>query len=77
MFGISQEQFLGIVRHIVTFAGGVIVAKWRVDGATIETLGGVVVTLAGVIWSFAAKRVQPAPEAPAIAAATPTGVQPS
>ena len=54
----SQDQLLGILRHVLTFVGGIVVAKGNVDSATIETIVGALVTLGGAIWSVRTKRVK-------------------
>ena len=57
----TREQFLGLVRHGITFIGGIIVAKGNFDPSTLDTFTGVGVALAGLIWSAMAdeKRVTP------------------
>ncbi len=52
---LTQEQVLGIVRHVLTFAGGLVVAKGVADEATVATFIGSVVTLVGAVWSVVAK----------------------
>lgn len=59
MPGVSQEQFTGFIRHVVTFVGGILVARGRVDAVTVETVSGVIVTITGLIWSFVAKKEPP------------------
>lgn len=49
---INKEQFLGIVRHAITFIGGIIVSKGNLDPAALDSIIGVAVAFAGVIWSF-------------------------
>jgi hypothetical protein len=52
----KKEIVLGIVRHTLTFAGGILVAKGLiVDGFASEIIGGVM-TLVGGIWSVVAKK---------------------
>jgi len=48
----SKEKVLGIVRHILTFAGGVIVAKGFIQETATEELIGGIMTLVGVLWSI-------------------------
>lgn len=51
-----KDQVLGLIRHALTFVGGVIVAKGLVDeGMFQEVLGGIM-TLVGAIWSIASKK---------------------
>ena len=54
-FKVSQEQILGIVRHVLTFAGGIAVAKGLVDAETLAQASGAIITLIGVVWSFRSK----------------------
>ena len=53
---LSKEQILGIVRHTLTFAGGILVMKGLVDEATVAQIIGGVMTLAGTIWSVIEKK---------------------
>lgn len=48
----KQEQFLGVVRHSLTFIGGLLVTKGLIDEATSAEIIGTVVTLIGTIWSI-------------------------
>jgi hypothetical protein len=52
----NKEKVLGIVRHILTFAGGYVVAKGLVDGQQIEEIVGAVVTIIGAAWSVLSKK---------------------
>lgn len=53
----KQDSVLnGIVRHILTAAGGALVTRGYVGEAQLELAVGAVITLAGVIWSAIAKR---------------------
>lgn len=47
----NAAQWLGIIRHVLTFAGGFVVAKGWADDATVQTIIGALVTVAGGIWS--------------------------
>ena len=53
---ITKEQLLGIVRHTLTFVGGIVVMKGLVDEATVTEIIGGVMTLTGTIWSVIAKK---------------------
>lgn len=50
----NRDQVLGIVRHILTFGGGFVVAKGYANAELIATMVGAVITLVGGIWSIAA-----------------------
>jgi hypothetical protein len=52
----SKEQILGVVRHTLTFVGGILVMKGLVDEATVTEIIGGVMTLAGTIWSVIEKK---------------------
>jgi hypothetical protein len=52
----KKEQVLGIVRHILTFAGGILVAKGIATDALSQELIGAVITLIGGIWSIVSKK---------------------
>jgi hypothetical protein len=52
---LTQEQVLGIVRHTLTFVGGIVIARGLVDETVVTEIIGGVVTLVGAIWSIVAK----------------------
>jgi len=52
---LTKEQLLGIVRHAVTFIGGILVMKGLVDDSLVQEILGGVTTLAGAIWSIVDK----------------------
>ena len=52
---LTKEQLLGIVRHAVTFIGGILVMKGLVDDSLVQEILGGATTLAGVIWSIVDK----------------------
>lgn len=51
-----KEAILGVIRHILTIAGGALASKGVVGSDDVELLIGSVVSIAGVIWSVWAKR---------------------
>ena len=53
---LTREQVLGIVRHILTFGSGIVVAKGLLDEATAQAIIGGVLGLIGMIWSVDAKK---------------------
>ena len=55
---LTKEQFLGIVRHSLTFIGGFLVMRGLVDDTLLNELVGVVISLAGTIWSIVEKNKQ-------------------
>jgi hypothetical protein len=53
---LTKEQVLGIVRHTLTFVGGIVVMKGLVDEAVVTEIIGGVMTLTGTIWSIIDKK---------------------
>lgn len=51
----KKEQVLGIIRHVLTFAGGILVAKGLASEALSQELVGATITLIGGIWSIIEK----------------------
>lgn len=51
----KKEQVLGIIRHTLTFVGGLLIMKGLVDEATVSEIIGGVLTLTGTIWSIVDK----------------------
>jgi hypothetical protein len=52
----GKEELLGIVRHALTFVGGIIVTNGLVDQSVMAELSGAVLTIVGIIWSVMNKR---------------------
>jgi len=50
----NRNQIIGIVRHVLTFGGGYLVAKGKLDAVGAENIIGALVTLIGGIWSAVA-----------------------
>ena len=48
----KQEQILGIIRHILTFGGGLLVMKGVADDDIIQDVTGAIITFVGTLWSF-------------------------
>ena len=53
---LSKEELLGIVRHGLTFVGGLVITGGLIDSGLYAELTGGVLTIAGVIWSILDKR---------------------
>lgn len=52
---LTKEQVLGIIRHTLTFVGGILIMKGLIDESTAQEIIGGVVTLTGTIWSVISK----------------------
>ena len=51
-----KDQTLGLIRHALTFVGGIIVTKGLVDESLFEEVLGGIMTLVGAAWSIIAKK---------------------
>lgn len=51
---------LALLRHALTFVGGLLASKGYVDSGTIESASGAILTLAGIVWSVLEKNARPA-----------------
>jgi hypothetical protein len=52
---LSKEQLLGILRHTLTFVGGILITKGLIDETILTEIIGGVTTLTGTIWSIIVK----------------------
>jgi len=55
----NKQQILGVVRHVLTFGGGFLIAKGKIDAVGLENIIGAVIALAGGIWSAVAPEKKP------------------
>lgn len=53
---LTKEQILGIVRHALTFVGGILVMKGLIDETLVTEIIGGAMTLTGAIWSIIDKK---------------------
>jgi hypothetical protein len=53
---LNKEQVMGIVRHVLTFIGGIVVMKGLVDETVVTEVIGSVMTLVGTVWSILDKK---------------------
>jgi hypothetical protein len=53
---LNLNQLQGILRHLFTFGGGLLVAKGHLDEESLQQISGLVISLVGVIWSVASKK---------------------
>jgi hypothetical protein len=47
----NKTQVLGLVRHLLTFGSGFLIAKGKLDMTGAETIIGAVLALVGGVWS--------------------------
>jgi hypothetical protein len=52
----NKEQTLGIVRHVLTFGGGLLIARGYGDPQLVTELVGGLVSIVGAFWSIKSKR---------------------
>ena len=52
----NKDTILGIVRHGLTFGGGLLAQKGLLTGDDATALVSAIVTIIGVVWSIMAKR---------------------
>jgi hypothetical protein len=47
-----------MIRHVLTFGGGALVARGYVDSGTVEAISGALMTIIGAVWSIMDKRAR-------------------
>jgi len=52
----NKEQVLGVLRHSLTFIGGILMAKGLIDETQFLELSGALITLVGGVWSVLSKK---------------------
>jgi len=52
----KNEKTLGLLRHVLTFVGGILVTKGLIDESMLGELVGAVITLVGGVWSISSKK---------------------
>jgi len=52
----NKDKILGILRHVLTFGGGILVTKGIFDEAIASEIIGSVLTLVGAVWSVVDKK---------------------
>lgn len=52
----KKEMILGLIRHTLTFIGGILIMKGTIDEATFTQISGSLITLIGGVWSLIDKK---------------------
>lgn len=52
----GKDQLLGIIRHVFTFLGGILVLKGWLDEGVVQELIGAASTIVGTVWSVLDKK---------------------
>jgi hypothetical protein len=63
LFKLSQSQMIGIIRHVLTFIGGILVTDGTINSTTENQIIGSLMALIGLIWSIVTKN-NPTPPTP-------------
>lgn len=50
----NKTQVLGLIRHLLTFGSGFLIAKGKLDVTDAETIIGAALALVGSVWSVVA-----------------------
>jgi hypothetical protein len=53
---LTKDQLMGMVRHSLTFIGGILIMRGLVDESTFTEITGGVIALTGAIWSIINKK---------------------
>jgi len=53
---VRKEQIMGLVRHALTFIGGILVAKGLATDGQIMDIVGMILTTFSSVWSVLAKK---------------------
>jgi hypothetical protein len=51
-----NDKILGLIRHVLTFVGGIIVAKGLAESSLTEEIIGGILTVVGGVWSVISKK---------------------
>jgi hypothetical protein len=52
----NKEQIMGIIRHTLTFVGGILVIKGIATEATTQEVIGAIITAVGAVWSVVSNK---------------------
>jgi hypothetical protein len=52
----NKKQILSLIRHTLTFVGGVLITQGLVDDSQVEQIIAGVITLTGLIWGVIEKK---------------------
>jgi hypothetical protein len=54
--GENKEKVYGIVRHLLTTVGGLVIAKGYISESIVEEITGFILTILGIMWSINTKK---------------------
>ena len=52
----SKEMIMGLIRHLLTFGGGIVAERGLASGEEVTTGVAAIVTIVGLVWSILNKR---------------------
>ena len=52
----NKEKVLGLLRHTLTFVGGILITKGLVDETMLAEVVGALITIIGGVWSVLNKK---------------------
>ena len=61
---LTQTQFNGLLRHFLTFVGGVLLTLGYIDATTLEMASGAILTLVGAVASAINKKREESDDSP-------------
>lgn len=51
----KKDKVLGVIRHTLTFAGGLLMMRGYIEAQELQEITGAVVTAVGTVWSVVEK----------------------
>lgn len=51
----KKEKVLSIIRHSLTFAGGLLIMRGYLDAKELQEISGGIITVVGTVWGVVAK----------------------
>jgi hypothetical protein len=52
----KKEQILGLIRHSLTFIGGILIMKGVIDETSFTEISGALISIIGGVWSIIDKK---------------------
>lgn len=52
----TKEKWFSVIRHTLTFVGGILVLKGTIDESTLQQVVSGIMTLTGVVWGILDKK---------------------
>jgi hypothetical protein len=53
---LTKEQILGIIRHALTFGGGILITLGLFSEGIVTEISGLIIALVGGVWSIVEKK---------------------